>query len=458
MSSRTSPTSLQRLDRPWHDLFPSRVGIRARWAGCVALFLAFGCAPGYRPPAAPSPADIPVLEARVARDGGDPRSLISLGAAYRAAARLEDARLTLEQALARQPGDAEAVFHLGLTYEDLERYGDARVFYQRYLEVGGNTRLKGLVEARLRVVERQELLSAVRESLRLEEERAATPPQPHTVAVFPFLFVATNPDLEPLSRALSEFLVTDLGQTERLMVLERARVQLLLDEMALADAGIVEPATAARSGRLLGAGQIVQGRISGDDAVLGLEALVVEVEARGEGRIVPVREQDALVRLFEMEKSLVFRIYQSLGVELTPAERERIGRRPTENLRAALEFGRGLAAGDAGRFGEAAEHFNAAVALDPEFGMARDQAARSAAAASAAATTTDQLAAASLESAAELPEASPAPGMDFAALEALLPGFSGRNPVAEVLQQENFGGSPAARGTFLRIILKLPVD
>jgi tetratricopeptide (TPR) repeat protein len=434
------------------------VGLRAWWAGCVGLLLTLGCAPGYRPPAAPSPADIPVLEARVAEDGGDLRALISLGAAYRAASRLEEAELTLERALVGQPEDADAVFHLGLTYEDLERYGDARVYYQRYLEVSANARLKGLVEARLRVVERQELLAAVRESLRLEGERVATPPRPHTVAVFPFLFVATNPDLEPLSRALSEFMVTDLGQTDRLTVLERARVQLLIDEMELADAGIVEPATAARSGRLLGAGQIVQGRISGDDALLGLEAIVVEVEDRGAGRIVPVREEDALARLFEMEKNLVFRIYQSLGVELTPAERERIGRRPTENLRAVLEFGRGLAALDAGRFGEAARHFNAAAALDPEFGMARTQAARSAAAATAVATTTGQLAAASLDPAVGATEVASAPGVDFTALEALIPGFGGRNPVAEVMQQENFGGTPAARGTFLRLILKLPVD
>ena len=60
-------------------------------------------------------------------------------------------------------------------------------------------------------------------------------------------------------------------------------------------------------------------------------------------------------------------IYQRMGIELTPAEREAVLHRPTENLDALLAFGLGLEAQDAGRFQEAATHFAEAARLDPGF-------------------------------------------------------------------------------------------
>ena len=54
--------------------------------------------------------------------------------------------------------------------------------------------------------------------------------------------------------ALTEVLVMDLAIIGRLTVLERAKVQMLLDEIALGEAGFLETATAARSGRILGSG------------------------------------------------------------------------------------------------------------------------------------------------------------------------------------------------------------
>ena len=95
----------------------------------------------------------------------------------------------------------------------------------------------------------QKILVANRGEIAIRAFRAAFELGARTVAVFPFLYRGSDPALEPLGRALSELLVTDLGQVKRLRVLERARVQVLLDEMDLAERGLVDSTTAARSGR-----------------------------------------------------------------------------------------------------------------------------------------------------------------------------------------------------------------
>ncbi|HEX7048897.1 MAG TPA: CsgG/HfaB family protein [Longimicrobiales bacterium] len=405
---------------------------------------AAACAPAFRPVAAPAPADVPALEARLARDSSDVDAMISLAAAYRVADRLAEARRLLERANSLRPDDPDAVFYLGLTYEDLERYDDAARFYRRYIAVGGSAPLKSRLEARLRLLEHRRLLAAVRRALADEAELAAAPPQPSTVAVFPFLFAAADSTLRPLSRALAELLVTDLSQTDRLTVLERTRVQLLLDEMRLARTGVVDPATAARSGRLLGAGRIVQSRIEGDETALRLEAAVVDV-ARGteDARVTPVTQEDALRDLFDMEKRLALDIYRTLGVELTVAERERVQRRPTENVRALLEFGLGLAEADEGRFAAAAAHFSRAAELDPAFELARARAAAAAAMAAAAGTSTRRL--------AQDGTTASLPSIDFGLLDELVPNFGGRDAASELLGSEGVDG----RAAILQIILRV---
>jgi hypothetical protein len=174
-------------------------------------------------------------------------------------------------------------------------------------------------------------------------------------------------------------------------------VQALLSEIKLSGSGLVDSATAVRSGRLLRAGRIVQGQLGGSERALRVEAAVVGVEAGGGGRLAPVQVQDELARLFDMEKTLAFGLYRSMGIELTIAERERVAHHATENIDALLEFGWGLRAEDAGQVAQAAEHFRAATRLDPGFQDARQHATDDQALADAADVSTDQLAWAAVE-------------------------------------------------------------
>ena len=325
----------------------------------------WGCASAGQPPL-PDPAEIPALESELVSSPVSSPTLVRLGVAYRQAGRMEDALGALERAVEQNPRDPAAVFYLGLTYEQLDRPTEARELYERYIEVGASDELKRTLVRRIPALQRQELLVEVRTAVASENLLASTPPEPRTVGVFPFAYRGGDPRYEPLGRALAEMLVTDLSQTDRLTVLERTRIQLLIDEMEFGQSGLVDSPTAARTGRLVGAERIVQGQVDVTAEQLRLEAAVVGTET-GVLSSQPLIEEDALQRLFDLQKRLALNLYASLGIQLTPAEIDRVTRVPTRNLEALLAYGRCLQAEDAGRYGEAAANCGRAAALDPGF-------------------------------------------------------------------------------------------
>lgn len=318
-------------------------------------------------PSMPSPERVAALEAAFARAPGSVDNRLHLAAAYNAAGRSGESAELLAP-LAAQPSPEPAVlFLMGTSLEKEGRYAEARQAYQAYLGIDGPLPLRRSAEARVALMERRELEQAVRNSIARESELAAAPRE-DAVGVFPFLFGGSDPDLRPLSRGFAELLSTDLAQTDRLTVVERSRLQFLLDELQLGESGAADPATAARAGRMVGAGRIVQGRIDGDESDLRVQAVVVRI---GGNPGTPITESGAIDRVFDMEKQIALAAYSQAGIQLTVAERERVLQRHTANVQALLAFGFGLEADDSNRFDEAVGWFERSLGLDGDFALAR---------------------------------------------------------------------------------------
>lgn len=351
---------------------------------------AAGCAP-RAPVAEPAPADLAALEARRAAHPNDPRILTDVGVAYYRAGAFDRARDVLLAALVLEPADIRATIHLGLTYEELAEPEQALAAYRRALTRELDRTERRSIEARLAVLTRQVLALEARRAIAMEQTLSGRAPAPNTVAVLPWTYVGADSSLKPLERGLAHLVVTDLAKVSRLTLLERDRVQALAEELALVDAGRVDSATAARSGRLLGAADVVQGAIretgSGD---IRLDANVVNstnASVRASGSA-----SDKLSRLFDMEKSVVFDLLGRWGIPLTPAESRAISEQPTADLQAFLAFSRGLVAEDRGDFAQAGRQYQEAIGRDPSFSAARARSARSARTAAASGVTGPQLA------------------------------------------------------------------
>ena len=345
---------------------------RTRAFACLAIALAAGCA-RQAPTTAVGPADVGTLEAE-AREHPDNTSVLTrLGIAYYNAKDYSHARDVLRSVLALDQRAFSATVYLGLSYEELGMLDSARASYTAAEDMRITSSQRQEIANRLVLLTRRELVQDARQALAREAELATTPPVTNTIAVFPWRYRGTDEELRPLERGLSHLFITDLSRVSRLRLLERERVQALLDEMRLTDSGRVDPNSGARSGRIMRAERVVQGTLQdqpgGDQLRLDanvIDATTSNIQATGTAT-------DRLQQLFDAEKQVVFQLLDRMGIVLTPQERRAISERPTADLQAFLAFSRGLEAEDRGDFQGAAGYYNDALARDPNFRSARER-------------------------------------------------------------------------------------
>jgi hypothetical protein len=194
-----------------------------------------------------------------------------------------------------------------------------------------------------------------------------------TIGIPPFAASARDTTLAPLAFALADLVATDLARTNKVRVVERSRLGEVLRELDLAGTGRVDSATAPRVGRLVSAERLVFGSVQAmpDGRTLRLGARIGDVERATISRAVDASAP--LVEILAAEKALVLRLFESLGVQLTPAERAAVEQQPTKNIAALLAYGRGMARYYEGDFRNAAREFRAAGRLDPNFRDARNR-------------------------------------------------------------------------------------
>ncbi len=348
------------------------------------------CAQRMRSPEL-APVSLDSLDAARVRAARDPDALIAIGIAFydaHAYARARDVFLAVQEL---EPQAFTAAVELGLSQEALGNLAAALAAYQRAAALKVSKSDRKLVEARLQALTQVRFAAEARRAIAAESALATTPPAPNSLAVLPWAYLGQNPELKPLERGLAQLVVSDLAKVPRFTLLERERAQALADELALTGAGRVDVATAARSGRLLRAAEVVQGafRETGGGAIR-LDANVVSAstaEVRASGSAT-----DQLSDVFAAEKAVVFDLLGRLGIALTPAEQRAIAERPTADLQAFLAFSRGLEAEDQGRLEEAAQFYQQAAVRDPAFAAARARAGQGSRGAAAAHMTQARLA------------------------------------------------------------------
>ncbi len=191
------------------------------------------------------------------------------------------------------------------------------------------------------------------------------------IGVPPFAFVGRDTTLVPLAYALADLVATDLSRSKGVTVVERARLGEVLRELDLAASGRVDSTTAPRVGRLVSAERLIFGAVEPlpDGRTIRLGARIGDVERSTVTSAVDARAP--LAEIFAAEKELVFRLFQSLGIVLSPAERAEIEQQPTQSVAALLAYGRGVQRTYEGDSKGAADAFREAQRSDRNFRGAR---------------------------------------------------------------------------------------
>ncbi|MEP7002202.1 MAG: CsgG/HfaB family protein [bacterium] len=319
----------------------------------------------------------------------DPQSAAvnrSLGIAYFKADRFPDARASLETAAKIDPKDGTTSLYLGLTDEALGDLPAAKAAYSSYLQFGRTSRVRSQLRSRLAALTHKELAAEAKAAVQQEATLSGQAGDPRTVAVLPLRFSGADSTLKPLERGFADLLTTDLARSSQLTLVERSRMQALIDEIKLQQTGTTDAASNVRAGKLVRAGRVVQGAILQVGVTnLRVDAAVVDVptsQVRGSAQA-----SDQLEQVFNLEKKLALDLFTQLGVTLTVAERQQIEQRPTRSMQAFLAYSRGLTASDEGRYDDASRFFNDAVRLDPGFVAAQSKSQETSAASAGASVT-----------------------------------------------------------------------
>jgi TolB-like protein len=203
----------------------------------------------------------------------------------------------------------------------------------------------------------------------LEQEKALrTTIEPNAVAVLYFINLTKQPDLDPLQKGIAVMLITDLSKVKSLAVVERIRLQALVEEMKLGASGLVEESSASRVGRLLGAHWLVGGTIQAGSLKLKSNVLDVSTaQITGQAEVEGILEE-----LLRMEKDLVFELIKLLKIEPTPQEETALKKPMTKSIKALLDFFKGIEMSDLGNYEEAARYYESALKADPGFDSVKD--------------------------------------------------------------------------------------
>jgi TolB-like protein len=192
-----------------------------------------------------------------------------------------------------------------------------------------------------------------------------------TLAILLFDYNGKDAALEPLRDGLAQMLISDFSATPQVRVVERARLKALLEEQKLGQSGKVDPATAARVGKLLGARFLVLGSFFDLKTALRIDARVVEVET---GRIIKsVGATGAADDFWTLEQSLAQKLAGALKEampELAEPPRPASGKVKSKTI---ATYGKALAAMDGGKKTEARTLLKQVVTEAPEFSLAKTE-------------------------------------------------------------------------------------
>ncbi len=309
---------------------------------------------------------IPILEAYIQKNPDAVDELNKLGFACLKSGKLDQAATTFEKVLQIKPGDPYAVLYLGMAYLNKEEFGKAGAVWQGYRD-----QKKPLVEDEIRrmitVLQIAESHKAAKEALAQEAALRTVEKSPNTIAVCYYKDLSPDKRLRSFQKGLAAMVITDLSKIKSLQVVERVRMQALMQEMKLGQTGIVDPKSAPRVGKLLGAGTLIVGGMS--EGIQMATSLASANEGRVKGTTTATVPPEAF---FDMPKYIVLDTAKMMNIRLTPEESAAIGTPHTTNYKAFVYYGEALDALDEGNWKKAKDLFTMALQEDPKFDMARE--------------------------------------------------------------------------------------
>lgn len=121
-------------------------------------------------------------------------------------------------------------------------------------------------------------VSVVACGAKTQPQQAYKPSERITVLVSYFQRNSNREDLEPYRVGLAEMFLTELAAMPQLQVVERNRMDVIMDELGLAQLGVIDPETAQEIGRIVGAQAFYKGSFTTFGNMMRLDGQLIRLE------------------------------------------------------------------------------------------------------------------------------------------------------------------------------------
>jgi TolB-like protein len=178
-------------------------------------------------------------------------------------------------------------------------------------------------------------------------------------------------DVQSLSKGLAQIMITELNRSGAIQVVERQKLRSLMDELKLAQSGVISEQGSVQVGKMVGARHLVFGgyMVMMDDKIR-IDVRIVEVET---GLTLKAGEATGKTKdVLSLIQKLGAKILKDLDVKLAQS-----GGNPGKISIGALKlFSKGIEFEDRGDKPKALECYREALDQEPDFQQAQERADR----------------------------------------------------------------------------------
>jgi TolB-like protein len=149
------------------------------------------------------------------------------------------------------------------------------------------------------------------------------------IAIIYFDNSSSEPALDKLKKGLADMLITDLSNINMLTIVERDKIEAILQEQKLNNSKDFDPNTASKIGKLLGAQIILTGGYFEMLGSLRVDARFIDVQT---GKILKADGVDGETKnFFKLQKQLTWKIVKNLDTKVSEEEKSFIANQEKQN-------------------------------------------------------------------------------------------------------------------------------
>ncbi len=184
-------------------------------------------------------------------------------------------------------------------------------------------------------------------------------------------------EYRPLGKGMADMLITDLTVVKSISLVERSKLNVVMDELKLSKSPYVDKAAALKLGKVLAATHMLTGAITVLGTKMRIDARVLDATS---GAVVQSKQVEGESQeFFDLEKELVDLLVDALKLKPDQKEKSALRKAETESFDAFTRYSAGLDASDKGDGAKAHQLFLDALKADPHYRSAKNASERLAA-------------------------------------------------------------------------------